>query len=320
MNWEEREQPYMTGDEFVAEVLDSLQRHKLDATKEMELNFFLHLPSKEAAVDSATKIRPLGLTTDISHTGDEPNPWLCMTKDTFVPEPDRLRPIGETMIGLARTHGGTFDGWDTPVGRPSGLKLWLYIAWLIISLPFRILWGFITILRHCVLPGRSLMQGQQALEAGDPDKAIDIAQKMIKKDTMTEEAYHLLAHGYLEKKDNQAAVDAFTKAIELAEDDDSKAEALLNRGVALDNMGRHHEAIAGYGEALELKPDYASAYYNLGNAYHHLGDRQQCLVYLQYAIYLRPEFLDKAREDEDFKGALSEEEFAFVATPPAAGE
>src|SRR5712692_5739062 len=39
-----------------------------------------------------------------------------------------------------------------------------------------------------------------------------------------------------------------------------------NRGVALDALGRHAEAVAAYRQSVKLDPGYEIAWYNMGNA------------------------------------------------------
>jgi Flp pilus assembly protein TadD len=46
---------------------------------------------------------------------------------------------------------------------------------------------------------------------------------------------------------------------------------LLNRGVALDNLGQYEEAIASFDKAIEIKPDNDSAWLNRGVALDNLG-------------------------------------------------
>ena len=59
--------------------------------------------------------------------------------------------------------------------------------------------------------------------------------------------------------------------------DPNYAEAYNNWGVALDNLGRHEEAIEKYGKAVELDPKYASAYSNWGLALADLGRREEAV-------------------------------------------
>ena len=51
------------------------------------------------------------------------------------------------------------------------------------------------------------------------------------------------------------------------------AEAINNRGNALFDLGRNEDALASYDQALALRPDYADALVNRG----------QCLVKLRQA-------------------------------------
>ena len=62
---------------------------------------------------------------------------------------------------------------------------------------------------------------------------------------------------------DQAIAD-YNMAIELKPD---YAQAYVNRGNAYRDKGVIDRAIADYSKAIELKPDYAQAYYNRGGAY-----------------------------------------------------
>ena len=59
------------------------------------------------------------------------------------------------------------------------------------------------------------------------------------------------------------AIASYTKALSLKPD---YAEAYYNMGNALQEQGKLDEAIEAYTKALELKPDYAEPYYNMGAA------------------------------------------------------
>lgn len=52
----------------------------------------------------------------------------------------------------------------------------------------------------------------------------------------------------------------------------TKAEALNARGIAYSEKGEHNKAIATFGKAIDLKPDYVNAHYNLGIAYMQKGE------------------------------------------------
>ena len=57
------------------------------------------------------------------------------------------------------------------------------------------------------------------------------------------------------------AIEAYNKCISLKPD---YAEAYSNMGNALKDQGKLDEAIEAYNKALSLKPDYAEAYSNMG--------------------------------------------------------
>jgi protein O-GlcNAc transferase len=48
-------------------------------------------------------------------------------------------------------------------------------------------------------------------------------------------------------------------------------------GVALRRLGRFEAAIAAYGQAIHIKPDYADAFYNRGNVLLQLGRLEQAV-------------------------------------------
>lgn len=71
------------------------------------------------------------------------------------------------------------------------------------------------------------------------------------------------------------AVLDFTDAIRLkvfARED--LARAFLDRGVALDELGRADDALADYSAAIALAPEFSAALNNRGNAYRRRGDLQ----------------------------------------------
>lgn len=74
------------------------------------------------------------------------------------------------------------------------------------------------------------------------------------------------------------------------EGDGEKLEAweLLNKGVSLDNLGLHREAIQSYDEAIRLSPRDAKVYNNRGTAYRALGQYGPALKDYGQAIHLNP--------------------------------
>ena len=82
-------------------------------------------------------------------------------------------------------------------------------------------------------------------------------------------------------KEYDKAISFYLRSIELKPDD---ADAYFNMGIAYNNQGNYPKAIESYEKAIDLKPDYASAYNNMGNAYHDQGNTQlQILNYKKAA-------------------------------------
>ena len=60
-----------------------------------------------------------------------------------------------------------------------------------------------------------------------------------------------------------AAIDSYKQAIKIKPD---YADAYYNMGNALKDTGDFNAAIDSYKQAIKIKPDYAEAYNNMGNA------------------------------------------------------
>ena len=90
------------------------------------------------------------------------------------------------------------------------------------------------------------------------------------------------------------AIDAFDKAIKY---DKSNCEAYYLRGCAKINAKRYKEALVDLERAIELKPDYADAYFNMGRVYYILQDEDKACEYYKLADqYGRPNLDDYLRK------------------------
>ena len=85
------------------------------------------------------------------------------------------------------------------------------------------------------------------------------------------------------------ALASYDKAIALKPD---YAEAYNNRGNALKDLKRLDEALASYDKAIALKPDYAEAYNNRGNALRDLKRLDEALASYDKAIALKPDYAE----------------------------
>jgi len=82
------------------------------------------------------------------------------------------------------------------------------------------------------------------------------------------------------------SLDAFIKAVELKPDD---AEAYYNMGFAYYNLGNYQEAIKDYDKTIGLNPDFVKAYVKRGFTYYNLGNKQQAIKDYTNAIELKPD-------------------------------
>ena len=89
--------------------------------------------------------------------------------------------------------------------------------------------------------------------------------------------------------DNDAAVSSYNKAIEIKPD---YAEPYNNLGVSLKTLGRHTEAITSYNKAIEIQPDYAEAYNNLGNSLNDVERHNEAVASYNKAIEIQPNYVD----------------------------
>lgn len=89
------------------------------------------------------------------------------------------------------------------------------------------------------------------------------------------------------------AEETLTKAIKY---DKHNFEAYYYRGCAKVNGQKYKEAIADFEKAVELKPDYADAYFNLGNTYFLMHEEEKACEYYRLADkYGRPNLEDHLR-------------------------
>ena len=86
------------------------------------------------------------------------------------------------------------------------------------------------------------------------------------------------------------AEETLTEAIKY---DKGNFEAYYYRGCARINARKYNEAIADLEKAVELKPDYADAYFNLGRTYYMMHEEAKaCEYYKLAARYGRPNLED----------------------------
>lgn len=94
----------------------------------------------------------------------------------------------------------------------------------------------------------------------------------------------------MRKGDFSQAEKCFTKAIKY---DKTNPELYYYRACAKFNAGNYKDAIGDFEKAIEIKPDYADAYFTLGRTYSVLHDTDMsCYYYKMAEKYGRPNLHD----------------------------
>jgi tetratricopeptide (TPR) repeat protein len=87
-------------------------------------------------------------------------------------------------------------------------------------------------------------------------------------------------------QEHKEAIASYDKALEIKPDYHT---AWYNRGTSLADLGRTEEAIASYDKALEIKPDYHTAWYNRGNSLDKLGRYEEAIASCDQALRIKPD-------------------------------
>ncbi len=66
-------------------------------------------------------------------------------------------------------------------------------------------------------------------------------------------------------------------------------------GAAYNKLTEYQQAINAYKKAIEIKPDYSDAYYNMGVAYNNLKEYQQAISACKKAIEIEPELINHSK-------------------------
>jgi tetratricopeptide (TPR) repeat protein len=132
-------------------------------------------------------------------------------------------------------------------------------------------------------------QAVQRHQAGQTAEAERLYRQILSEEPRHAPSLHLLGVMALQSDQCRQAADLIGQAIAIQP---GEAEYHLNRGVALDKVGRLDEAIADYQTSLSLKADYPQAMNNLANALRRKGQYEQSIALLRRALSVSPTFSD----------------------------
>ena len=92
---------------------------------------------------------------------------------------------------------------------------------------------------------------------------------------------------YSDLGNKEKAIECYEKAIEIKPD---YALVFNNMGSTYDAKGNKEKAIECYEKAIEIKPDDALAFNNMGSAYDDLGNKDKAIECYEKAIEIKPDY------------------------------
>jgi len=152
-----------------------------------------------------------------------------------------------------------------------------------------------------IQPDRMVAKAKERIQAGDPYGAVHLLREVVATGRAFADAHHLLGLAYSMIGQAQDALGEFDRALAL---NPRYVDALLNRAVTLNELGRYDDAVAAFGAAQGLgRVDHtgfpapeasrlANLHAELAEAYVEAGGLRAAIEQYAKAAELRPEFLD----------------------------
>lgn len=106
-------------DDWDTKLIERLRRSGADPFRPVEVDFFMALPSREAADLVAGRLRTEGFETDLRELADSlEHPWSVHALKTMSLNVHGVREVSQRMRALAAEVGGRYDGWAPGPGKP----------------------------------------------------------------------------------------------------------------------------------------------------------------------------------------------------------
>jgi hypothetical protein len=97
-----------------AQVITQLRKAGSNLSKPHDVEFFLYVPTPEAAERLASKVRALQFGTKVDRAARGPD-WLVLATKSMIPTESTLAEIRAQFTALAAAEKGEYDGWGTPI-------------------------------------------------------------------------------------------------------------------------------------------------------------------------------------------------------------
>lgn len=128
------------------------------------------------------------------------------------------------------------------------------------------------------------MQGTDLNNQGRYEEALENFNKAIEIDSNYSAAFNNRGFSKDKLMDFEGAIQDFNSALAYNRGDFCTSCCHLNLGLAYGKLNNLEEAIKQFEKAIELKPGYGEAYYDLGYAYHLMGEKETACENWELAI------------------------------------
>ena len=118
-------------------------------------------------------------------------------------------------------------------------------------------------------------------------QALSESSQMLEKFPNSVILFNIVGASNAELRQFDAAIESYKKALEIKPD---YAEAYYNMGNALKDKDDPEAAIDSYKQALKIKPNYAKAYNNMGFALKDKGDPEAAIDSYKQALKIKPDY------------------------------
>jgi hypothetical protein len=98
-----------------AQVITQLKQAGSNISKPHPIEFYIYVPSKEAAERVAVKVRALGCGIKRMDPAASGPGWLVLATKSMVPVEADLSKLRKHFDAIAKAEKGEYDGWETEV-------------------------------------------------------------------------------------------------------------------------------------------------------------------------------------------------------------
>jgi hypothetical protein len=106
-------------DDWDTKLIERLRRSGADPFRPVEVDFFVAVPSEDAARGVAARLQTEGFVTDVRPLADSvDHPWSVHALKTMTINLHGIREVSQRMRVLAAECGGRYDGWAPGPGKP----------------------------------------------------------------------------------------------------------------------------------------------------------------------------------------------------------